>query len=218
MSALPVVENNTVQTEIIDTLRRMIFSNELQPGERLVQDELAVRLKVSRTPVREAIRQLETEGLVTILPYKGATVTKVTIKEIREIYQVRIALQSHATRLAIANLQEEDIEKLDELVVEMHDTDLANNPERSLLINRKFYEYFYSLAKQDRLFDLIMQYLDLARRYRQQHFYEGGQTVIASRYHEKLMDYLHKRDTEKAVDMVRTELQRVADELSDSFQ
>lgn len=217
MSLSLKIETNTVQTEIVDALRRMIFANELRAGERLVQDELAARLNVSRTPVREAIRQLESEGLVAIQPYKGATVTKVTSAEIKEIYQVRIAIESHATRLAIENLTQNNIEKLEALVREMHEKVLDNDPEGSLIVNRRFYEYFYNLSGQSRLFDLIVQYLDLAKRFRQQHFYSDSFLYIATEYHEKLMVHIRNRETSKAVNLVSEELQSIADDISERF-
>ncbi len=218
MSLSLEIETNTVQTEIVDKLRRMIFANELRAGERLVQDQLAAKLNVSRTPVREAIRQLESEGLVTIQPYKGATVTKVTSEEIKEIYQVRIAIESHATRLAIENLTEDDIKKLEALVREMHEKVLDNDPEGSLKVNRRFYEYFYSLSGQTRLYTLIIQYLDLAKRFRQQHFYSDSFAHIATEYHEKLMVHIRNRESSKAVNLATEELQSIADDISKRFQ
>lgn len=93
-----------------DGLRKAILDGELRSGIQLRQDELAERFGVSRIPVREALRQLETEGLVSLLPNRGAIVASQSLDEVLELLDIRIALETRALKLAIPNMVEDDLE------------------------------------------------------------------------------------------------------------
>ena len=99
---------------VFNTLRQAILKGELAPGERLMEIQLAERLGVSRTPIREAIRKLELEGLVLMIPRKGAEVAKISEKSLRDVLEVRRSLEELAIELACQRMNEEDIEKLEE--------------------------------------------------------------------------------------------------------
>ena len=97
---------------VFRTLRRAILKGELKPGERLMEVQLANRLGVSRTPVREAIRKLELEGLVTMIPRRGAEVAEITEKNMRDVLEVRRALEELAVKIACEKMTDEEIELL----------------------------------------------------------------------------------------------------------
>lgn len=97
---------------VFNTLRQAILRGELKPGERLMEIQLANKLGVSRTPIREAIRKLELEGLVLMIPRKGAEVAEITEKNLRDVLEVRGALEELAVRLACDRIGEEGIENL----------------------------------------------------------------------------------------------------------
>ena len=97
---------------VFNTLRQAILRGELKPGERLMEIQLANKLGVSRTPIREAIRKLELEGLVLMIPRKGAEVADITEKSLRDVLEVREALEELAVRLACDKIKEEEIERI----------------------------------------------------------------------------------------------------------
>src|SRR5699024_8835087 len=97
---------------VFNTLRRAILRGELKPGERLMEIQLAERLGVSRTPIREAIRKLELEGLVLMIPRKGAEVAKISARSLRDVLEVRRALEELAIELACQRMSEEEVGKL----------------------------------------------------------------------------------------------------------
>ena len=99
---------------VFNTLRQAILRGELKPGERLMEIQLANKLGVSRTPIREAIRKLELEGLVLMIPRKGAEVAEITEKSLRDVLEVRRALEELAVRLACDKISEEKIQELKE--------------------------------------------------------------------------------------------------------
>ena len=103
---------------VFKTLRNAIIRGELKPGERLMEEKLAKNLEVSRTPVREAIRMLELEGLVVMLPRKGAEVARITVSDLQEALEVRMAIEDLSVRLASLRIDEEGKEKLQKAAVD----------------------------------------------------------------------------------------------------
>ena len=97
---------------VFNTLRQAILRGEMEPGERLMEIQLAQKLGVSRTPIREAIRKLELEGLVIMIPRKGAEVAHITEKDMKDVLEVRSTLEELVVELAIKNVTDEKIEEL----------------------------------------------------------------------------------------------------------
>lgn len=218
LKSISIIEHDTVQTTVTNRLRKLILTQKVKPGERLVQDELAQQLGVSRTPVREAIRQLESENLVTILPYKGAAVSQVSANALEGIYQVRIALEMHASRLAIQQLKDKDVEVLRRIVADMRQALKQEDPEALLKSNQTFYEYFYKLAQQPEVFDLIMSYIDKSKRFRQQHFYDQTLALRTVTLHEDLVEMIAARDEAAVLNQTHKGLETVATELINSLK
>lgn len=103
-----------VRAQVLANLREAILTGRLQPGERLVETTLCEVLQVSRTSIREALRQLEAEKLITITPFKGPTVTRMTLKDAEQIYEVRGLLESHAVGLFTVNASPQELKSLEE--------------------------------------------------------------------------------------------------------
>ncbi len=109
----------TLQFKVTTKLRELILKGQFSMGERLMQEEWASKLGVSRMPIREALRQLEVEGLVVIEPRKGAIVTPISTEDIEEIYQLRALLEGQAAEMAVNYLDVEDFEELETLYDKM---------------------------------------------------------------------------------------------------
>src|SRR5574344_2068817 len=104
---------------VCETLREAIISGVLRPGERLMEIQLAEELGVSRTPVREAIRKLELEGFVIMIPRRGTYVANLSIKDINDVYEIRISLDVLAAGLAAERIEPEEIAELNRLLLEI---------------------------------------------------------------------------------------------------
>ena len=109
---LPMNEFLPLRDVVFNTLRQAILTGELKPGERLMEIHLANKLGVSRTPIREAIRKLELEGLVTMIPRRGAEVAQITEKSMNDVLEVRRAMDALCTELACERISEEEIQAL----------------------------------------------------------------------------------------------------------
>lgn len=144
--------NETAQDMVLETLREAILDGIVVPGTRLRQEELASVFDTSRIPVREALRALEYEGLVQSEPRRGFTVTSLDADQIEEIYDLRTVLESHAIRLAIPLLTEQDLIELQTLYDAMAS---SNGSDLQLAKREKFYLRLYSVTARPRLVGLI---------------------------------------------------------------
>lgn len=154
-------------TEMVrDGLRKAILDGEYASGAKLSQDGLATRFGTSRIPVREALRHLEAEGLVTIHSNRGATVTTLSLREVLEIMDIRIALECCAIRFAIPNIVEADITKASDVLASY---DHEDEPEGWSEINWRFHKALYAPCDRPRLLALIesnFSYVDRLSRMR----------------------------------------------------
>lgn len=133
-------------------LRDAIMAGEITPGTQLRQDEIASRFGTSRIPVREALRQLAAEGIVELLPNRGAVVKAFTVEEIIEILEIRIGLETRALRLAIPNMAQEDIEAGAAI---LRSYDVEPRPERWSQMNWQFHNVLYRPCNMPRMLSLI---------------------------------------------------------------
>jgi len=156
----------TMQEIAYDAIRDGILAGRHAPGQRLIADELAKELGVSRMPVREALHRLEVAGLVTITPHRGAVVSALSEAECIEIYHVRAVLDGLATRLATPHLTEVDHARLATLLAEMAAGVEAKDPQRVLNVNREFHLVIWSAARAPRLRDLLENLYDSSQRFR----------------------------------------------------
>ena len=133
-------------------LREAIFSGKLQPGKQLRQEELAERYGISRIPVREALRQLEAEGLVTRQPNRGAMVAAVSIQEVIEMLDIRIGLECRALALAVPNMIDSDFEAATKL---LKSYDKEPRPQKWGEMNWRFHETLYAPCNRPKLIEMI---------------------------------------------------------------
>lgn len=155
--AVPVIRKHAapLRREVVDALRLSIVHGRLAPGSRLVERELIDMMGVSRTVIRESLRQLESEGLVDVVPNKGAVVRKLTQGEARDLYAIRAVLEGLAARMFV---QKADQAQLDKLGEELEATITAYKkapPERIIEIKTRFYEVLFQGAHSETLSSMI---------------------------------------------------------------
>jgi DNA-binding GntR family transcriptional regulator len=147
---------------VASELRRMIRSGVLAPGSRLRQADIAARFGMSTTPVREAFTTLAREGIVRQDAHRGVVVFEPSAAELRETYEIRIALESLAADLAAGSLDQEQLDEIGDLVGQMR---AERDPQRYVELNRAFHQRIYRAANRPRLFELIEQLRNVASSY-----------------------------------------------------
>jgi DNA-binding GntR family transcriptional regulator len=140
---------------VVEVIRHAILSGELEPGARLLQDDLAERLQVSSTPVREALRQLETEGILQSSPNRGVRVAEVDLRSVREIFMIRADLEALATRMAAPNLRAADLRRLRTLQSEIEDLIRRGELKELRRLNYELHNLIYQAAGLPELLKII---------------------------------------------------------------
>ncbi|MBP3663863.1 MAG: GntR family transcriptional regulator [Tyzzerella sp.] len=187
---------------VFNTLRQAILRGELQPGERLLEIHLANKLGVSRTPIREAIRKLELEGLVIMIPRKGAVVAEITEKSLRDVLEVRRALEELAVKLACEKIQADEIEELKVAAKEFEKALGTGDVTVYAEADVKFHDIIYRTTDNQRLIQLLYNLREQMYRYRVEYLKreEVHETLLTE--HQHIIEMIEKRDEERAVEAV----------------
>jgi len=151
---------------VFNTLRQAIIKGELKPGEKLLEIALADQLGVSRTPVREAIRKLELEGLVVMVPRKGATVAGITKKHLMDVLEIRRALEELAIELACERISAEKLAELKAIEKCIKDAKDSDDSFELSDLDEKFHEIIYSGTNNPRLIQMLANLREQMYRYR----------------------------------------------------
>lgn len=183
---------------VFNTLRQAILRGELKPGERLMEIQLANKLGVSRTPIREALRKLELEGLVNMVPRKGAEVADITEKSLRDVLEVRKALEELSVQLACEKITEEEIEELKWVAERFKDTLDDQDVTKIAEADVAFHDVIYTATDNQKLILLLNNLREQMYRYRVEYLKkeEAYPQLIAE--HEELIDNISKRNKEEA--------------------
>ena len=188
---------------VFQTLRRAILMGELEPGERLMELALTEKLGVSRTPVREAIRMLEKEGLVEMIPRKGAAVSSITEKDLQDVLEVRCALEELAVVLACERLTDDDIEKLEECIEnfskKMSKTDVAELAEADV----RFHDIIFLSTGNTRLIQMLNNLREQMYRYRIEYLKDNSSHEQLLKEHNEILTCLKNKNAEKAKTAIR---------------
>lgn len=192
---------------VFNTLRRAIITGEFAPGERLMEISLANRLGVSRTPVREAIRKLELEGLVIMIPRKGAQVAKITEKSLRDVIEIRCVLEEFAASLACERITPEGRENLkdahENFVEAVKNGDILDIVEK----DERFHDAIFQATSNERLITIINNLREQFYRYRMEYVKDIEQHSVLVNEHELLLRAIYDEDSETAKRIMRTHLQ-----------
>lgn len=183
---------------VFNTLRQAILKGELKPGERLMEIALADRLGVSRTPIREALRKLELEGLVVMIPRRGAQVADITEKDLNDVLEVRIALETLAIEKACKRMNEEQIEKLWMAAKEFQEMTADGNLVRLAEADVAFHEVIYQAADNVILNQVLNNLREQIYRYRVEYLKDEEMRNQLVKEHEMLYEAIKERDAKKA--------------------
>jgi len=199
--------HRTVKNALVAEIRDDILRGTYSPGQRLRLNDLAQRFEVSNMPVREALRHLETEGIVTNIPHKGAVVSRLSADEMQDIYDIRIALETLATRLAVPLMTDETIAELKRGIAAMDEN--MDTVATFIKLNHNFHETLYAASQRKLLCELIENL-----RYRMHHYMhafklELGDMVQIQAEHRRIMDACAARDADLAATLIHDHVAEV---------
>ena len=183
---------------VFNTLRKAILKGELKPGERLMEIALAERLGVSRTPVREAMRKLELEVLVVMIPRRGAQVANITEKDLNDVLEVRIALENLSIENACTRMTEEQLSQLWEAAKVFERTMADGNLVKLAEADVAFHEVIYQSSDNRRLNQVLNNLREQIYRYRVEYLKDEETRNLLVKEHEELYEAIKARDVKTA--------------------
>lgn len=187
---------------VFKTLRQGILTGELKPGERLMEIHLAKRLGVSRTPIREAIRKLELEGLVIMVPRKGAQVAQITQKSLKDVLEVRRALDRLSAELACERMTKEDLDKLAKACDVFEEAIKTKDATTIAKTDVLLHDIIVKATGNGRLVQLVNNLSEQMYRYRFEYIKDAHYHNRLIEEHRMILEGLMERDREKAVQAV----------------
>lgn len=187
---------------VFTTLRQAILKGEIQPGERLMEIQLAEKMGVSRTPIREAIRKLANEGLVTMIPRKGAVVAGISEKMLMDVLQVRMTLEKMAYECAFRCINDEQIEELKEAEKEFEEAVKSNDLVKIAEVDEKFHFIIYNAAQNDKLKEILANLRENMYRYRMEYAKNKESRDQLIKEHNRMIETLIKRDSIEGLKIV----------------
>lgn len=190
---------------IADALRKAIVAGIFQEGQSLRQDEIASKFGVSRIPVREALRQLEAEGLVTLHPHRGATVSTLSAAEVQEICEICIALETTAIELAIPQMTTSNLQKA-KAILEATEKEIETS--RWVELNWEFHATLYAPANRPRLLAMIKTLHVNIDRYIRLQFADVKYRERSHQEHYQLLQACMQQDTKAAVELLKQHIRQ----------
>ena len=192
--SIPIDDYLPLRDVVFKTLRQAILTGELKPGERLMEIHLANRLGVSRTPIREAIRKLELEGLVIMMPRRGAEVAEISEKSLKDVLEVRRSLDILCAELACERITDEGIEALEKAGIDFEKATETKDAKVIAAADVAFHDIIIGATNNDRLITLINNLSEQMYRYRFEYIKDESQHSNLVKEHEELFHAIKNRD------------------------
>jgi DNA-binding GntR family transcriptional regulator len=204
MKTMPApIPRQSLSSAVAERVRDKIVRGEYREGEQLPQDAIAVGFGVSRIPVREALRQLEAEGLIKIIAHRGAMVSALSPDEIGELFEIRALLEGEVLRLSISGLTEADFQKAESILSTI---DKALKDEENVgvwgRLNSQFHSALYSRANRPHFMNLIQMINNNGDRYTCLQLYLTRAFERASEEHHKILSFCRKREVSAACELL----------------
>jgi DNA-binding GntR family transcriptional regulator len=213
------IARQSLTSAVADKLRDRIIRGEIPEGSQLRQDAIATQYKVSRIPVREALRQLDAEGLITIVPNRGAVVPALSPDDIEELFSIRALLEPEVLGLSIPRLTEQDFTDA-EAVLRRYVSELRREDHLAAWgrLNWQFHSILYSRANQPRFMAIIRNVNNSGERYTRLQLYLTHGTKRANEEHHQILELCRKRDVAAACKLLRQHIRYAGESLKQALE
>jgi DNA-binding GntR family transcriptional regulator len=215
-SAIP---RQSLTSAVADKLRDQIIRGEIPEGAQLRQDAIATQYQVSRIPVREALRQLDAEGLIAIVPNRGAVVPALSPADVEELFSIRALLEPEVLKLSIPRLTEEDFSEAD-AVLRKYVKELRRDDHVSAWgrLNWQFHSILYSRANQPRFLAIIRNVNNSGERYTRLQLYLTHGMQRANEEHHEILELCRQHDVARACKLLRQHIEYAGESLKRALQ
>ncbi len=200
-----------LRDEVFSSLRNAILDGQFHPGERLVEKTLAQTLSISRTPIREALRKLELEGLVSHEPRRGVVVVGVSQDDAAEIYTIRAVLEGLAARLAASRRTDGEVAQLKHLLNTMEESVQSRNFPELVPVHITFHQSFTAASKSSRLCQMISSLWDYVKGFERSTYSHPAPLLSSCEEHRQIVEAIEQQDEQQAEYAARTHILHAKD-------
>lgn len=211
LSPIKFDKTGYIRDSVFSILRNAILDGKLEPGQRLVERNIAEQLKISRTPVREAIRKLEFEKLVTHIPRKGVVVSGFTKEDIKEIQLMRVALEALSCSIAATKIKNSELERLSSVNNKMLKEYEEGNIDKSILMNKKFHDIICKAAESPHLYYFINTLRGYINSFTKLTYTKQGRLEEVLEEHNRIIEALRKHDSDEAYNAAKTHVGKTSE-------
>jgi len=208
LTGLKITKKRSLREEVYESLKRSILHGKLKAGQRLIEEQFAHQIGISRTPVREAFHKLERDELVTRLPQGGFAVRKFTKEDVEEIFGIRSALESYAAYLATLHITPEKVSMLEKKVDESEEALKSGDDDKVVQFHTEFHNLLYKSCKSKKLAEMIDNFSDYFYRYRAALLHTKGGFQYSIDDHRQMLKAMKKNNPALVEELVRKHLAR----------
>ncbi len=191
-------DKHSLGSRVFHTIRENILSGKYVPNEELKEKNIGEELGVSRTPVREALRQLELEGLVSIIPNKGAYVVGISRKDMQDIYEIRCRLEGLCAKWAATYITKEQLDEMEEIIFRAEFHAKKGNAEQLVELDNQFHEILYKAANSKELQRVLSDFHHYLQRVRKITLADTNRAIESNKEHMMIVEALKEHDAQKA--------------------
>lgn len=203
---------------VLEAIREAIVTGILKPRERLMEIQLAEELGVSRTPIREALRKLELEGFIVMVPRKGAYVADISIKDIADVFEIRAALEGLAAGLAAERITDEELEYMERCLAEKAEAIKTSNMEKLIEADTNFHEAIYKASRNERLYTIISNLREQIQRFRSTSLAVPGRMKLSLDEHRTIVEAIESRDVVLARQVAQEHIENAENIMMESIK
>jgi DNA-binding GntR family transcriptional regulator len=208
LGGLRIRKKKSLREEVYESLRRSILHGKLKPGQRLIEEQLAYQVGISRTPVREAFYKLDRDELVIRLPKGGFAVREFTRDDVEEIFGIRSALESYAVYLTTLHITPDKIAVLEKKMKESEDALEKREDDKVVQLHTEFHDLLYKSCKSKKLVEMINNFRDYFYRYRSALLHIENALSTSIQDHRQMLEAMKKKNPRLAERLVRRHLER----------
>ncbi|MBE6701262.1 MAG: GntR family transcriptional regulator [Ruminococcaceae bacterium] len=210
-----IIENtsHSLTMRVFSEIEQAILSGAYSAGDQLVESKISLEFGVSRTPVREALKQLELEGLVMTIPNKGTFVVGISTEDIHDIYTIRVAVEGISSQWAAERISEEQIKELENIVELQEFYSSKSDILQILQLDTKFHEIIYDISGSRILKHTLASFHNQLKRARESSLLTTGRTISAVKEHRAIFEAIASRNPKKAKELTELHIMNARDNI-----
>ncbi len=213
-----IIEHSNLSDKVYNILLDRIITRKIKPGEKLIEEELAENLGISRTPIREVLNRLFRDGLIELIPRKGGYIKKLTVRDVEEVYEIREVLENLAIRLAVPLIREKELKRIEELVRKTEKLTGRDKLKSQVNIDSELHNSIIASSGNSRLGKMIKSLYNFIQAFRVLESQQPQRSDQALQEHKTILEALSKRDAGQATELMSEHIKNTKNNILRDFK